>query len=488
MADDHSQRPYRSNDTIRRNGQASAPDSSSISDPLTELARLIGQSDPFAEFGRDDAHHPATPQRAAPAPAYAPQTMAPMPEAQPYGAPESEYSQQSSASAPMGTGGEAYPEEDQVPAYLTQHADAASHEQDPYHQNTAAYAAEQEDFYDDYDDVPPPRRRMGILVIAGVFALAVIGTAGAFGYRALFGSSGTSGQPPIIKADSAPSKIVPASAKGAQSNKLITDRISDRSQGEKLVSREEQPIDIKDKPAGVVLPNQQRSFPNQQAGSQSSIAPLGSGIVATEPKKVRTIAIHPDQAIMADAPASAPPVAPMAPMAVKQEAPAPAQPPHVARTKPAAERAPTPRHAAARVAAPVHHAAASAPRNAPLSLSPNAPAQTRHTAPTAHTAHTARPAPTQLASTAANAGTAGGYAVQVSSRRSEADAKAAFRSLQAKYPNQLGGRQPLIHRVNLGAKGVYFRAMVGPFASASEASDLCRRLKSAGGKCIIQRN
>ena len=31
---------------------------------------------------------------------------------------------------------------------------------------------------------------MGIMAIAGVFALAVIGTAGAFGYRAMFGTSG----------------------------------------------------------------------------------------------------------------------------------------------------------------------------------------------------------------------------------------------------------------------------------------------------------
>ena len=39
------------------------------------------------------------------------------------------------------------------------------------------------------------RRRAGAWAswsIAGVFALAVIGTAGAFGYRALFGASGSS--------------------------------------------------------------------------------------------------------------------------------------------------------------------------------------------------------------------------------------------------------------------------------------------------------
>jgi cell division protein FtsN len=78
--------------------------------------------------------------------------------------------------------------------------------------------------------------------------------------------------------------------------------------------------------------------------------------------------------------------------------------------------------------------------------------------------------------------------VQVSSQRSEAEAQAAFRSLQAKYPDQLSGRDALIRRVELGAKGTYYRAMVGPFASADEANALCNNLKAAGGQCLIQRN
>ena len=78
--------------------------------------------------------------------------------------------------------------------------------------------------------------------------------------------------------------------------------------------------------------------------------------------------------------------------------------------------------------------------------------------------------------------------MQLSSQRSEAEAEAAFRSMQAKYPSQLGGRKPIIHRVDLGAKGIYFRAMVGPFATGGEASALCSSLKSAGGQCFIQKN
>ena len=82
----------------------------------------------------------------------------------------------------------------------------------------------------------------------------------------------------------------------------------------------------------------------------------------------------------------------------------------------------------------------------------------------------------------------GGYAVQVTSQRSEGEAQSAFRALQAKYPTQLGGRAPIIRRADLGEKGTFYRALVGPFGSAEEAAGLCNGLKAAGGNCIVQRN
>jgi cell division septation protein DedD len=93
--------------------------------------------------------------------------------------------------------------------------------------------------------------------------------------------------------------------------------------------------------------------------------------------------------------------------------------------------------------------------------------------------------PVQQAPAAVNTG---GYVVQVSSQRNEADAQASFRALQGKFPSVLGSRAPLIKRADLGAKGVYYRAMVGPFGSSEEASHFCGNLKSAGGQCVIQRN
>jgi cell division septation protein DedD len=118
-----------------------------------------------------------------------------------------------------------------------------------------------------------------------------------------------------------------------------------------------------------------------------------------------------------------------------------------------------------------------------LSLNPNAAPSRAAPAPaTAAPARTASVAP-QTASTSG----AGTY-VQVSSQRSEGEAQAAFRSLQGKFPDQLGGRQSHIAKVELGAKGTYYRAMVGPFANAGEANQLCSSLKAAGGQCLVQRN
>ena len=82
----------------------------------------------------------------------------------------------------------------------------------------------------------------------------------------------------------------------------------------------------------------------------------------------------------------------------------------------------------------------------------------------------------------------GTYAVQVTSERSAAEADTSFRALRAKFPNQLGGREPIVRRTDLGAKGIYYRTMVGPFASMENAAGMCRTLKAASGNCLIQRN
>ena len=76
----------------------------------------------------------------------------------------------------------------------------------------------------------------------------------------------------------------------------------------------------------------------------------------------------------------------------------------------------------------------------------------------------------------------------LASERSAANAHAVFRTLQAKFPNQLGGRDPIVSRTDLGTEGIYYRALVGPFASMEEAAGACATLKAAGGHCLVEIN
>jgi cell division septation protein DedD len=100
----------------------------------------------------------------------------------------------------------------------------------------------------------------------------------------------------------------------------------------------------------------------------------------------------------------------------------------------------------------------------------------------------ARTAVAATAPTNATASPGGGSYAQVTSRRTEGEAQTEFRALQAKFPAQLSGREPVIRRADLGEKGIYYRALVGPFASTEEAAQLCSSLKAAGQNCIVQRN
>jgi hypothetical protein len=479
MVDDRTQRPFGSNEPAARGPAAK----SSGSDPLAELARLIGQNDPFGEFGRDSARRASAPPPHQPPPSWTDEPASltpPQPSASPAHAPAANnyyaqtppaspqnFGRQSFGGAPLGNDADLYQVETTVPGYAAQPA-AGFEQHEPYTQTSPHLGPEEDDYY---EDEQPSRRRMGILVIAGVFALAVIGTAGAFGYRALFGSSSVSAPPPVIKAEPSPSKVVPAAA-NPQSSKQITDRVNDNGPGEKLVSREETPVPITPQP-------------NDQPQSAMP-GPQGNGVVGAEPKKIRTIPIRPDQGTtppeQAQQPAPPqPPAAAQAPVRVVPTA-KPAQPaPPAAADTANAEPASAPRQAAPRAQSQPGPASAPHSANAPLSLSPDAAPARAPARPTA------APVARTASVTPAAASGGGSYLVQVSSQRSEAEAQSAFASLQAKYPGQLGGKQPVIRKVDIAGKGTYYRAMVSAGDSA-EANQMCSGIKAAGGSCLVQKN
>jgi SPOR domain len=306
-------------------------------------------------------------------------------------------------------------------------------------------AAAEEDQYDDeyeyaddedgYADEAPKRRNLLKVALAGGLGLVVLGTAGAFGYRAMFHGGGSDGPPPLIRADNTPIKVVPTPTADA-SGKSINDRVGS---GERMVSREEQPIDLRDARnanGALVAPvGTGGVVPYPTSPTTTSAAPAStSAATPTEPKRVRTVTIHADAS-------GQPNPAPNA-------AAAPAMPPPRAAAPPAAG-------------------------NAPLALTPQAPS-------TVAAVDTTRSAPAKAAPAT------GGWIVQLAAQKSEAEAQTSFRTAQAKYP-ALAGQEPLIRKKDYGEKGVFYATQVGPFPQREEANKLCETLKGAGGTCFIQK-
>jgi hypothetical protein len=338
----------------------------------------------------------------------------------------------------------------------------------------------------------------------------VLGTAGAFGYRAIFGTSIAPALPPIIKAEDGPNKIIPTA--NAQSGSSGQADATNNDSNEKLVSREEQPVNIGAPPSAnprmvstvPVFPDSAPGIGPGSAAAGYSIGAMGT-TAGAPPTGAPAFAAANSSGAAATAPTGSVPTPPPAdprPTALNQTAPsapaptvAPPAPPatkkiHTVAIRTEQSDAQDATSSAQRAAKP----SSTADANAPLSIVPSggetaapaAPAARPHSAP-------ARPAPVNTAAAAttdapAPASAGGGYAVQVSSQHSEAEVQDSFRALQAKYPDVLGGKQPIIRRADLGAKGIYYRALVGPFASPEEAASMCSSLKAAGGSCLVQKN
>jgi len=494
MADRYQNRPFPAADDY--DGGAYPEAAKADSDPLAELARLIGQTDPFGNAGKPQPPHPlqsranARPQPYEPPvendvpPAGPPPWMqrarkeAAPPPPQPqagYDEPERDYQPRPVHPLHRYAPKQAQPEPEPEPvqAYQPEQTyqpaetygedpqyQSAGHDHDPSRYDDALYGqleASEQDLqrapaypddpyaYQGYEEDPEPRRRTsGLMTVAAVLALAVLGTGGAFAYRTYVGSP-RSGEPPIIKADNTPTKVMPAQADAPAK---APDRMATGDGTEKIVSREETPVDVSANTAGprVVFPPLNANAnppPVSSVGTTTAPPPpitANGTLPNNEPRKIRTLSVKGDN------PDGAP------------SAQAPAKPQAAVRT-PASRGNP---------------ASANASANQPISLMPGGQPE---------------PAPTRVASTAPTASiSSGGYLVQVSSQRNEADAQASYRALQSKFPGVLGGHSPVIKRADLGEKGVYYRAMVGPFGSPEEASQFCGSLKSAGGQCVVQRN
>jgi cell division protein FtsN len=90
------------------------------------------------------------------------------------------------------------------------------------------------------------------------------------------------------------------------------------------------------------------------------------------------------------------------------------------------------------------------------------------------------------AAASASAGT-GSFFLQIGAYKSQADAEAAWKTFRARHATLLSGHGLDVQRVDLGDKGVWYRARVGSFSDSDVALALCDRLKADGGACFLAR-
>ena len=293
------------------------------------------------------------------------------------------------------------------------------------------------------EEAEEPRRGRRGLVIAGALVGAIgLGGAMAYTYKTFLA---TPTRAPVVKVtDAGPSKVKPSLSGGkefAHTDKKLLNRL-DEEGGSQRGGADDRANEDPNAPRRV------RSIPISPAGQGAgasgppgaaaavpgiTLDNLGAGGAAPPPpSRVQIPTAPPPQATVARAEASvaAPPVrvvaAPAAPSAVAAEAsPPPAR--KVAAIPPAPREAAQPKVSSAVVTA-----------------------------------------------------STSGYVAVLSSQKSRMDALKAFADLQQKYGDVLSSKTPDVQEANLGDKGVWFRAVVGPPVSRDAASGICSQLKAAG--------
>ena len=78
-----------------------------------------------------------------------------------------------------------------------------------------------------------------------------------------------------------------------------------------------------------------------------------------------------------------------------------------------------------------------------------------------------------------------GYRIQLAALRSDGEAQATWKRLQAKHKNFLGSRQPNIVKTELGGLGTFYRVQLGPFADKAGSQKLCNDFKRGGLDCFL---
>jgi hypothetical protein len=477
-------------DIERQLRHSSQQPGSSKSDPLAELARIVGQDDPFRALLAGETANSQNSTRSDDIFA----RREPLFEDPRYSHAAAAAYQDVSLTAEE----EAILHGQHDPRYAP-----APHEADLYYGNVPGYAEPESAFA----PVEPRRSRKGLIAVGAVLGAAVLGAAGAFALRS-GGSIGTpDGEPPVVQAEAGPSKVAPQNPGGVDipnQNKQIYERAAQDTQT-RVVSREEQPVDVRQAarlanaaPESATASAPVRVSPSVPSSVSVNTIPSLQGTsnatagVLGEPRRVRTVSIRPDGTMM-PAPGGTPgavgPASPPAMGAPRADATPPASSTAAATSprQPSQAQTVPPQRPREVTSTPV------APRPAPGTSGPDsvgAPLQITSDAVRPKNEQRLAGIPQSLlrepSETSATPAASGGFSVQLGVRNTEREGRAMFEQLQQRFAGDLSGFSPMLRQAEINGKTAY-RVRVGPM-SREDAVALCLRLKNSGGQCFVANN
>ena len=364
------------------------------------------------------------------------------------------------------------------------------------------------EYVDEAPDVAPeprmaPQRARAsswYLKVGGLTALALLMGGGAVAFKV--GMPSMHKSPPMILAAEGPSKVAPPSEAAVQSpndsGALLT-KDSATPAPVKIVSNEEQPVDLKASAAATAAQAPAEPSPVAPMADTPVIAPSDGGAsapvspISATPKHVRTVSVRPDGTLISADSYAVAPVAPTAPT------PAPSPTPTIRKSDASAPSAlaatptldlPTklsPPKSTARVVAPkTDTTVPSDSANTPIQLGPVAHAEKPAKPAKVKPAVVADAAPAESPVDTVAAASGGEWSVQLAAPRSESDAQSAISKLSRKYADALGGTSLGVHKADKNGEPIYRVRAAG--MSKSEAGSLCAKIKDAGGDCFIAKN
>jgi len=124
------------------------------------------------------------------------------------------------------------------------------------------------------------------------------------------------------------------------------------------------------------------------------------------------------------------------------------------------------------------------PPAAPAAVAPQLPAVTPPPAPHPLAAQAAPPAAAPTG-TVAESAISGKAVLQIGAYESQDIANGEWTKFRSRHTDVVGTLAEDVQRADLGAKGIWYRLRVGPFADKAAAAAACEKLKTEGGTCFV---